>query len=129
MGTNKDFLIAYKDYIQEEITIGRVMVYLSTDYDMLPFLYSANPYFELLRVSSIPSLNQMDLGFAIFNLDGELIFNPDKISSGLPGNLISNITRSDTSIWSNFREKDREFKSLYFKNLDRIYALFVPRKN
>ncbi|MGB3862355.1 MAG: ATP-binding protein [Candidatus Aminicenantaceae bacterium] len=131
MGTNKNFLIAYKDYLQEEETIGRVMIYLSTDYDMLPFLYSANPYFELLRVSSIPSLNQMDLGFAIFNLDGELIFNPNKISSGLPRDLIANISRSDTSIWSAFTEKDRKYKSLYFKNEDedRIYALFLPRKN
>ncbi len=129
MGTNKDFLIAYKDYLQEEKTIGRVMIYLSTDYDMLPFLYSANPYFELLRVSSIPSLNQMELGFAIFNLDGELIFNPNKISSGLPQDLIENIISSDTSIWSVFSEKERTFKSLYFKNEDRIYALFLPRKN
>jgi signal transduction histidine kinase len=129
MGTNKNFLIAYKDYLQEEKTIGRVMIYLSTDYDMLPFLYSANPYFELLRVSSIPSLNQMDLGFAIFNPDGELIFNPNKISSGLPGDLITNISRSDTSIWSVFTEKDRKYKSLYFKNTNRIYALFLPRKN
>jgi signal transduction histidine kinase len=129
MGTNKDFLIAYKDYLQDGTFIGRVMIYLSIDYDMLPFLYSANPYFELLRVSSIPSLNQMDLGFAIFNLDGELIFNPNKISSGLPGDLITDIITSDTSIWSVFTEKDRKFKSLYFKNDDRIYALFLPRKN
>jgi signal transduction histidine kinase len=129
MGTNKDFLIAYKNYFLKEKPIGRVMIYLSTDYDMLPFLYSANPYFELLRVSSIPSLNQMDLGFAIFNLDGELIFNPNKISSGLPEDLITNILAFDTSIWSVFTEKNRKFKSLYFKNDDRIYALFLPHKN
>jgi signal transduction histidine kinase len=130
MGTNKNFLIAYKDYLQEEESIGRIMIYLSIDYDMLPFLYSANPYFELLRVSSIPSLNQMDLGFAIFNLDGELIFNPNKISSGLPGDLIANILTSETSIWSVFTDKDRKFKSLYFKtDDDRIYALFLPQKN
>jgi nitrogen fixation/metabolism regulation signal transduction histidine kinase len=72
----------------------------------------------------------MDLGFAIFNLDGELIFNPNKISSGIPGDLIANILTSDTSIWSEFKEKDRTFKSLYFKgDDDRIYALFLPSKN
>jgi len=129
MGTNRDFLIAYKDFYQDQEAIGRVMIYLSTDYDMLPFLYSANPYFELLRVSSIPSLNQIDLGFAIFNLDGELIFNPNKISSGLPRDLIANIAASDTHIWSEFTEKHRTFKCLYFKNADRIYALFRPIKN
>jgi len=129
MGTNKDFLIAYKDYFSEENPVGRIMIYLSIDYDMLPFLYSANPYFELLRFSSIPSLNQLDLGFAIFNLDGELIFNPNKISSGLPSDLITNILASESSIWSVFKEKNRQFKSLYFKNDDRIYALFLPHKN
>ncbi|MGD9347415.1 MAG: ATP-binding protein, partial [Candidatus Aminicenantes bacterium] len=129
MGTNRDFLIAYRDFFQGQEAVGRVMIYLSIDYDMLPFLYSANPYFELLRVSSIPSLNQMDLGFAIFDLDGELIFNPNKISSGLPQALIANIIASDSSIWSVFTEKDRRFKSLYFKNADRIYALFLPIKN
>lgn len=129
IGTNKDFLIAYKDYYADGNPVGRVMVYLSTDYDMLPFLYSANPYFELLRFSSIPSLNQMDLGFAIFNLNGELIFNPNKISSGLPAELLSNIQASETSIWTMFKEKNRTYKSLYFKNEDRIYALFILHKN
>ncbi|NOR12196.1 MAG: HAMP domain-containing protein [Candidatus Aminicenantes bacterium] len=57
-----------------------------------------------------------------------MIFNPNKISSGLPGDLIANIIASDASIWEVFTEKNRKFKRLYFKMDDRIYALFLPHK-
>lgn len=128
-GISKDFLIGYKDFYDEGIPLGKVVIYLSIDYDMLPFLYSANPYFELLRVTSIPSLNQLNLGFAIFDLDGKLIFNPDKISTGIPSTLLENINISDTSVWSTFTNKQETFQSLYFKQNDRIYALFLPKKD
>jgi len=128
-GISKDFLIGYKDFYDEGISLGKVVIYLSIDYDMLPFLYSANPYFELLRVTSIPSLNQLNLGFAIFGLDGKLIFNPDKISSGIPPILLESINTSETSIWSAFTDKKKTFQSLYFKQNDRIYSLFLPKKD
>lgn len=129
MGTEKDFLIAYKDWVEEENYLGRMILYLSIDYDMLPFLYSANPYFELIRVSSIPSLNQFNLGFAIFDLDGKLLFNPNKISSGIPPDLLEKINSSQDSIWSTFKDKKKKFKCFYFRNNNRIYSLFMPVKN
>lgn len=128
LGKERDFLIAYKDWTEEETYLGRIMLYLSIDYDMLPFLYSANPYFELLRVSSIPSLNQFDLGFALFDLNGKLLFNPNKISSGIPTSLLEKINTSNDSVWSGFEDKNKTFKSLYFKNNNRIYSLFLPVK-
>lgn len=128
MGIEKDFLIGHKDWFVEENRIGRMIIYLSVDYDMLPFLYSANPYFELLRASSIPSLNQLDLGFAIFNLDGELLFNPNNISKGIPPSTLQNIRTSSDAFWSAFIDKENEFKSLYFKNNQKIYSLFLPQK-
>jgi len=128
-GISKDFLIGYKDFYDEGIPQGKVVIYLSIDYDMLPFLYSANPYFELLRVTSIPSLNQLNLGFAIFGLDGKLIFNPDKISTGIPSTLLESINTSDVSVWSTFTDKRKSFQSLYFKQNDRIYSLFLPKKD
>ena len=129
MGTEKNFLIGYKDIFEQESYVGRMIIYLSIDYDMLPFLYSANPYFELLRITSIPSLNQVDLGFAIFNQEGKLIFNPNKISSGIPKNILLNIHSSKDPIWSYFRDKNKKFKSFYFKNNNRIFSLFIPEKN
>ena len=56
IGKQKDYLIGYKDYAEEGVRLGRVVLYVSLDPEMLPFLYSANPYFEVLRTDSLPSL-------------------------------------------------------------------------
>jgi len=128
MGKEKQFLIGYKDWFERGNHVGRMILSLSVDYDMLPFLYSANPYFEVLRVNSIPSLNQLDLGLAIFDPDGKLIFNPNKITSGIPLKLLERILSSRDAIWSSFTDKGKKFESLYFKNNNRIYSLFLPQK-
>jgi len=129
MGIDKDFLIGYKDWYIEEEYIGRVIIYLSVDYDMLPFLYSANPYFELLRITSIPSLKQHDLGFAIFDLNGELIFNPNNISTGIPLVTLREIHSSSEALWKSFVDKGKEFDSLFFVHNNKIYSLFLPEKD
>ncbi len=129
MGIEKDFLIGYRDWFIEEEYIGRMIIYLSVDYDMLPFLYSANPYFELLRTTSIPSLNQHDLGFAIFNLDGELLFNPDNISTGISQSTLQQIHSSTEAVWAPFVDKQKQFNSLFFTHNNKIYSLFLPKKN
>jgi len=129
MGKEKDFLIAYKDWMKEEQYLGRMILYLSTDYDMLPFLYSANPYFELLRVSSLPSLNQFDLGFAIFDLNAKLIFNPNRISSGISPALLEDIQTAPGSIWTRFKAKKKKYDCFHFRSHNRIYSLFLPVKN
>jgi len=129
MGKEKDFIVGYKDWFDKEDYLGRTILYLSIDYGMLPFLYSANPYYELLRVSSIPSLNQIDFGFAIFDQKGKLIFNPHKISSGIPLHLLQLINSSEKPIWSTFMDKERRYASFNFKTKNRIYSLFTPKKN
>lgn len=129
MGEEREFLLGYKDWFERESHLGRTILYLSVDYDMLPFLYSANPYFELLRVTSIPSLNQLDFGFAIFNLDGKPLFKTTEISSGIPPNLLGKINSSQEAFWSSFTDKRKIFQSLYFKKENRIYSLFIPKKN
>lgn len=128
MGEERDFLFGYKDWFEENNHLGRTILYLSIDYDMLPFLYSANPYFELMRVTSIPSLNRFDLGFAIFDPEGRLIFNPNNISSGIPPAVLEKFD-SQESLWSVFTEKNKKYLSFYFKKDSRIYSLFIPKKN
>ncbi len=128
-GEEKDILLGYKDWYEEENYLGRTILYLSINYDMLPFLYSANPYYELLRVTSIPSLNQFDFGFAIFDSEGKLLFNPNKISSGISPTLLETINSSQGSLWSTFTDKKEQFQSFYFKKDNRIYSLFLPKKN
>ncbi len=129
MGEAKDFLLAYKDWFDAENHLGRTIFYLSVDYDMLPFLYSANPYFELLRVTSIPSLNQLDFGFAIFDMEGKLLFNPNEISSGLAPGILAKITSSQDSLWSAFSDRGKKYESFHFRKDSRIYSLFLPKKN
>jgi signal transduction histidine kinase len=129
MGKEKDFLIAYKDWFGEGNHLGRMILYLSIDYEMLPFLYSANPYFELLRVSSVPSLDQFDFRFAIFDEQARLVFNPNRISSGIPPQVFEKIKTPPHHLWSQFRDRDKRFECFYFRNNNKIYSLFLPAKN
>lgn len=129
MGTEKNFLIAYKDWVFDDIPGGRMVICINTDYDMLPFLYSANPYFESMRTASLPSLNQFDLGVAVYDLNGKLIFNPDNISSGIPGTVFETLLSSHDIRWGEFSESRKTFSCLYIRHHDRIYALFYPQNN
>jgi signal transduction histidine kinase len=129
LGQEKDFLLAYKDFYEQGTHLGRIVIYLSLDYDMLPFLYSANPYFELLRVSSLPSLNELDFGFAVYDSDGRLLFNPYNISSGIAPDFLQKIQMEAESQWSSFTEDEKPYSSFYFKDNDKIYSLFLPREN
>ena len=129
IGKEKYFLVGYKDWFDKETHLGKSILILSVDYDMLPLLYSANPYFEVTRVTSLPSLTQLDLGFIIFDLDGKILFNPHRISSGVSQNLLERIRTIKDSIWSTFKDKDKNYSSFYFKTGQRIYSFFIPKKN
>jgi len=101
---------------------------LSIDFEMLPFLYSSNPYSELLRIASYPSLDRMDLGFAAFDSLGRLLFNPHNLTSGLPESTLQETLSTGDSIWTDFVDKGRHFHALTFPSKDRIYALLLPKK-
>ncbi|MCJ7681515.1 MAG: ATP-binding protein [Candidatus Aminicenantes bacterium] len=126
LGRDKDFLIAYKDWFAEEQHVGRMIVFLMIDYETLPFLFSANPYFEVMRSTSMPSLDRFDPGFAIFDLEGHLVYNPKKITTGIPPELLNRIPESDQNLWADFVDKGTRYSSLYFRWTDRIFSLFVP---
>jgi len=129
LGKEKYFIVEYKDWFDKETPLGRIILILSVDYDMLPILYTANPYFELTRVTSLPSLTQLDLGFIIFDLNGKLLFNPHRISTGISPSLLERIWSSKDSVWSSFKDKNKNFSSFYFKTDQRIYSFFIPKKN
>jgi len=126
LGRDKDFLISYKDWFAEEQHVGRVIVFLMIDYESLPFLFSANPYFEVMRSTSMPSLDRFDPGFAIYDREGHLIYNPKKITAGIPLEFLNRIPESDESLWDTFTDKGTRYHSLYFRWTDRIFSLFVP---
>jgi signal transduction histidine kinase len=123
----KDFLIAYKDWYELDERVGRTIILLSLDYEMLPFLYSGNPYFELLRIASYPSVDKLQLRFAVFDFAGKLIFNPHNLSSGLPQSQLQAVQASDSHIWDEFHDTDRSYNAAMFVFKERIYALLLPK--
>ena len=129
IGKEKDFLVGYRDYAEAGVRLGRIVLYVSLDPEMLPFLYSANPYFEVLRTDSMPSLGQIDFGCEIFDLDGRSLFNPRKLTSGLAAEVIERLNASSEPFWSAFRERGTVYDAYLFEWGERGYSLFTPRKN
>ena len=129
IGKEKDFLVGYKDYYDGGVRLGRVILYVSLDPEMLPFLYSANPYFEVLRTDSLPSLNQFDFGCAIYDLEGRSLFNPRKLTAGLPAGDLDRLRGSSSPFWSRFREQGTAYDAYLFRSGERCYSLFAPQKS
>ncbi|HPW19104.1 MAG TPA: histidine kinase dimerization/phospho-acceptor domain-containing protein, partial [Candidatus Aminicenantes bacterium] len=129
IGKEKDYLVGYKDYIEDGVNLGRLLLYVSLDPEMLPFLYSANPYFEVLRTDSLPSLGQIDFGCAIYGLDGRLLFNPGKLTAALPAGDLDRLRASPDPFWSAFLERGAVCDAYLFRAGDRCYSLYAPRKS
>ena len=129
LGKEREFILGYKDWFSSGQYLGRIAFYLTIDPETLPFLYSANPYFELLKMSSLPSLNQQDFGFAIYDPSGRLVFNPEKISAGLAPDLLRRIQETPDPVWSSFSDKKKRYAAFYFLLNNRVYSLFIPQKN
>jgi signal transduction histidine kinase len=129
LGKERDFALAYKDWYSQDRYLGRVTFSLALDPEMLPFLYSANPYFELLKVSLLPSLNEQKFGFAIFDAQGKILFNPSRISSGIGASALELVNRFPEGMWSSFRDKGQSYRAFLFTFQNRVYAFFIPKKN
>ena len=128
LGRPKDVLVAYKDWFEGGTPLGRTLLFLSLDPEMLPFLYSANPYFELLRSGSIPSLKAVDFGLAIYGPDGRLLTNPGKVSSGLPPDVLTRLASPGAAFWDSFRDGNRSYRSFYFRHEGKLYSLYTREK-
>jgi signal transduction histidine kinase len=129
LGKEREFILGYKDWFMDEEYLGRLTFYLTLDPEILPFLYSANPYFELLKVSSPASLSQLDIGLAIYDARGRLVFNPARISSGLSPRLNDDIAASPEGFWSTFSDRGQKLDAFFFRRHGRVYSLFIPHKS
>ena len=128
IGKEKEFLLGYRDYAEGDVRLGRVLLYVSLDPEMLPFLYSANPYFEVLRTDTLPSLNQFDLGCEIFDLDGRALFNPRKLTAGLSPADLDRLRASSRPFWTRFEDSGPVYDAYLFRSNERAYRLFAPRR-
>jgi signal transduction histidine kinase len=128
IGKEKEFLIGYRDWSDETHYLGRLILYVSLDPEMLPFLYSANPYFEVLRTDPMPSLSQFDIGCAIYDLEGRPLFNPQKLISGIPAEDLNRLAVPGRSFWGRFEDKGTTYAAYLFRAQDRHCVLFTPLK-
>jgi signal transduction histidine kinase len=128
IGKEKGFLLGYRDYSEGDVRLGRLLLYVSLDPEMLPFLYSANPYFEVLRTDTLPSLNQFDLGCEIFDLDGRALFNPRKLTAGLSPADLDRLRASSRPFWTRFEDAGSAYDAYLFRADGRAYRLFAPRR-
>ncbi|MBM3293812.1 MAG: HAMP domain-containing protein, partial [Candidatus Aminicenantes bacterium] len=128
MGKAREFLAGYRDWTDDGGELGRTVFYVSLDYDTLPFLYSANPYFELLRTNPLPSIEPFDIGFAVFDEQGRILFNPARLTTGLPPAVVEAAETSGTGLWSKFADNNRTYDLFSFRTENRIAAFLAPRK-
>ena len=128
IGKDKEFLIGYRDWSDETHYLGRLILYVSLDPEMLPFLYSANPYFEVLRTDPMPSLSQFDIGCAIYDLEGRPLFNPQKLITGISAENLNRLAMPGRSFWGRFEDKGTTYAAFFFRSQDRQCVLFTPLK-
>ncbi len=129
IGKEKEFLAGYRDWSDEAHFYGRLILYVALDPEMLPFLYSANPYFEVLRTDSMPALSEFDFGCAVYDLDGTPLFNPQKLTSGISPEELARLAIPGSAFWSRFAEGGSAYESYLFRDGDRCYSLFTPVKS
>lgn len=122
------YLVAYRDYYNQEEHLGRIQLLLSLDPRNLPFLYSANPYFELLQRNPLPSLIEVNCKFLIINKEGQLIFNPHRLNFSPPLSLLKNNSFSFPQ-WISFSANQNKYLGYFFPAGDVIYGFLLSREN
>ncbi|MCX7974564.1 MAG: ATP-binding protein [Candidatus Aminicenantes bacterium] len=126
-GKEADFLIAYRDFAKNNVPLGRLTLYVLLNEEMLPFLYSAIPYFDLLRFPSVPSLKEFNFSLAIFKANGEIIFNPAGLTTGLALPILEQLNQNpENPLWAKFYNRERLFRAFYFRHGQKIVAILWP---
>lgn len=128
IGREKEFLVGHRDWRDGERRLGRTVLAVSLDYDLLPFLYSANPYFELLRVHSLPSLEQIDVKFVVFDDEGNILFNPGHLTSGPDPSLLPALLAAPEGRWVRWEDRGRMLSVFCFPCAGRLCGLHLAGK-
>ncbi|MEW6455209.1 MAG: ATP-binding protein [Acidobacteriota bacterium] len=124
---SRAILVGFKGINEKERTIGRVIFYLSIDFDTIPILYSENIYFRILRAESFfPTFyTRKDFGIAVYDKNGIILYNPERINFNLTENLIQRI-RDEQPVWSSFSDSNVFYHAVFFSGENRIYSIFYP---
>ncbi len=119
----------YKSILTANEWLGKVIFYISSDYDAIPILYRESPYYSILRGEVFPPspVMERDFGFAVFDEEGSIIFNPSKITSLLERKNIERI-KKEGAFWSSIKLPSGTYHIFYFESEDRIFSIFYPVK-
>ncbi|MGB9906926.1 MAG: sensor histidine kinase [Candidatus Saccharicenans sp.] len=124
LGQEKHFLVGYQDFRDEQGRGGRLAIWVSLDPELLPFYYSANPYFELLRLNTLPSLQHFPVSLAIFNSRGESVFQQNKPGLALPAEIKVSWPPPPTGRWLEFRDGRSHYRGFFLALADNNVGVF-----
>ncbi len=130
LGQEKHFLVGYQDFRDAAGQGGRLAIWVSLDPELLPFFYSANPYFELLRLNTLPSLQHFPASLAIFDSQGQMVFTQNQPGFALPPDILKKVRAYPAGLWSSFRAgQDRLRAFLINLDGDNIYVFYSLEKS
>ncbi|MBC7363806.1 MAG: HAMP domain-containing protein, partial [Candidatus Aminicenantes bacterium] len=123
MGREKHFLVGYQDFGRPENPLGRLVIWLSLDPELLPFYHSANPYFELLRLNTLPSLRNFPVDLVVFNQTGQILYNTSRLVFPLPE--VSPKSSVGSGTWIDLKTENGVLRSYVLLHEDsNIYVFF-----
>lgn len=130
LGQEKHFLVGYQDFRDGEGRGGRLAIWASLDPELLPFFYSANPYFELLRLNTLPSLQHFPVSLAIFNGQGQALFTQSQPGFALPTDLQKKVKGATSGFWSSFRDGQARYRAFFIiLDDDNTYVFYHLEKS
>lgn len=127
LGQEKHFLIGYQDFRTSDGKGGRLVIWISLDPELLPFFYSANPYFELLRLNTLPSLQHFPVFLALFDSRGQPVFNQRRPGFALGPEVRQQLEAKPEGIWLKFRANGQKYRAFLLTLEDgNIYVFYQP---
>ncbi|MGQ9618746.1 MAG: sensor histidine kinase [Candidatus Aminicenantia bacterium] len=120
----------YRGVLAGKEWFGKIVFYISSDYDAIPILYRESPYYSILRGEVFPPspVMERDFGFAVFDDEGQIIFNPSKIPSSLDKAVLKRLER-EGAFWTSIKLTSGLHHIFYFISEERIFSIFYPVKS
>jgi len=127
LGQERHFLIGYQDFNTDSGTAGRLVIWVSLDPTLLPFINTANPYFELLRLNTLPSLQHFPVYLAIFDQEGQPLFNQSQPAFSLGPEVRQELMKKPAGFWTILKVNGRSYRA-YCLTLDngQVCAFYQP---
>ncbi|MDD8019822.1 MAG: ATP-binding protein [Acidobacteriota bacterium] len=124
LGQERHFLIGYQDFVSDHGAAGRLVIWVSLDPTLLPFTNTANPYFELLRLNTLPSLQHFPVSLAVFNAGGQPLFNQRQPAFPLEPELRRKIKEQPDGLWTVLHLNNTNYRAYCLTLEDGYFYVF-----